>query len=134
MKTQAKREKEEITLWNFCQKAASALDQKFPDWYKTINLNELDMALARCCIIGQLSRRKFEVLTVNIIQTEYPDAFGYQYLHNSFNYKIIYPKRFREQLVGVQASGGWYDLNKEVLNGYWQTLIRIRINKNKEEK
>ena len=35
-------------------RGAKLLDERFPEWYKSINLAKLDMGSVRSCVLGQL--------------------------------------------------------------------------------
>lgn len=95
-----------IMLWNECQKAASVLDKKEPEWFEKIDTEVLNMQSN--CIMMQVHEKGY-----------YTDALR-RYFNTGDTYNI-------EEFDGISV---FNNLNAEP---YWKRLIKMRKAKAKKK-
>jgi hypothetical protein len=106
-------------LKNLClkvQKGAKFLDKKYPNWYKKIKLDRLDMEWAENCVLGQLyGEYSVGLATLNLHKKSWEKT----YIHG------------KQLGFTIETLTGQSSTNFQYLTGLWTQEIRSRANKAK---
>lgn len=98
---------EDLTL--AVKKGAHLLDEKYPEWHQSIDLDTLNLQRADLCVLGQLGRAHYGSFDSEV------DALGVDAKEYGFDLAMDYPN---------QPLDDWY----KDRDGRWSTLTELWVN------